>query len=519
MKMNKAAILLAILFAGITLTFAQGGNQARILIDTRQARYKINKEIYGHFAEHLGNCVYGGFYVGENSPIPNTRGIRNDVIEALRGMKIPVLRWPGGCFADTYHWKEGIGPQKDRPKMLNVHWGRVVEDNSFGTHEFMDLCELIGAEPYISANVGSGTIREMQEWVEYLTSDDDVPMVQLRKKNGRDKPWKVKYWGIGNESWGCGGNMRPEYYADLYKQFNSFLFNYGKNVLYRIASGANVADYNWTEVLMKNISPWEMQGASLHYYTVPDWSAKGAATQFDADRWYNQISLALYMEELVKKHSTIMDKYDPEKRIGLIVDEWGSWYDVEKGTKPGFLYQQNSLRDALIASLNLNIFNNHCDRVKMANIAQTINVLQSVILTKDDKMVLTPTYYLFKMYQVHQNSIMIPMTILNNPVYKKDKISMPLLDGSASIDSLGTINITLSNSDAEKEQGVQIELNRDDLKNISGEIVTGNDITSFNDFEKPEEVFIKRFSGFKLRGNTLGVNLPSKSVVLIQIKK
>lgn len=519
MKKYRTTISLSILLISFALTLAQENKQAKILLDARQAKNKINKEIYGHFAEHLGNCVYGGFYVGENSTIPNTRGIRNDVIKALKEMKIPVLRWPGGCFADTYHWKDGIGPQKDRPKMLNVHWGRVVEDNSFGTHEFMDLCELIGAEPYVSANVGSGTVQEMQEWVEYLTSNDYVPMVQLRKKNGRDKPWKIKYWGIGNESWGCGGNMRPEYYADLYKQFNSFLFNYGKNILYRIASGSNVDDYNWTEVMMKNISPWEMQGVSLHYYTVPNWSAKGAATQFDLDQWYNQINLALKMEELVKKHSTIMDEYDPEKRIGLIVDEWGSWYDVEKGTRPGFLYQQNSLRDAIIASRNLNIFNNHSDRVKMANIAQTINVLQSVILTKDEKMVLTPTYYVFKLYQVHQDAMMIPLTILNNPVYKKDKINMALLDGSASVDSLGTINITLSNSDAEKEQSVQIELNKDGNKNISGKMITGENITSFNDFDKPEKVFIKEFNGLKLRGDVLEVKLPSKSVVLIQIKK
>ena len=511
-------IVLFILLIGITLTFAQENKEAKILLDTRQAKYKINKEIYGHFAEHLGNCIYGGFFVGENSSIPNTRGIRNDVIKALKEMQIPVLRWPGGCFADTYHWKNGIGPQKDRPKMLNVYWGRVSEDNSFGTHEFMDLCDLIGAEPYISANVGSGTVQEMQEWVQYLTSNDEVPIVQLRKKNGRENPWKIKYWGIGNESWGCGGNMRPEYYSDLYKVFNSYCFNYDKNILYRVASGGSDADYNWTEVVMKNIPSSQMQGLSLHYYTMPSWNEKGSATQFNENQWYNQIDVALKIEDRINKNSAIMDQYDADKLVGLIVDEWGSWYEVEKGTNPGFLYQQNTLRDALIAGLSLNIFNNHCDRVKMANIAQIINVLQSMILTKNDKIVLTPSYYVFKMYKVHQNAMMIPLTIFNTPRYTKENMNMPLLNGSASIDSLGTINITLCNLDAENEQALQVELNQKDLKNISGEIITGDKINSNNDFGKPEEVTLKEFSGFTRKNNAIELKLPPKSVVLIKIK-
>jgi alpha-L-arabinofuranosidase len=508
------SLLLVLLFAAPAL-FAQ----TKISLDVTKAQTKINKEIYGQFAEHLGNCIYGGFYVGEDSKIPNTHGMRNDIINALKEISIPVLRWPGGCFADTYHWKDGIGPKKDRPKMMNVHWGKTVEDNSFGTHEFMELCELIGAQPYISANVGSGTVKEMQDWVEYLTSDGDVPMAKLRKENGREKAWKVKYWGIGNESWGCGGEMTSEYYSNLYKQFASFCFNYGDNKLFRIASGANSFDYEWTETLMKNISTWQMPGLSLHFYSVQNWSKKGSATEFDINSWYNQLSFASQMEELVAKHSAIMDKYDKEKRVGLMVDEWGTWWDVEKGTNPGFLFQQSSLRDAMTAGMNLNIFNNHADRIKMAAIAQAINVLQAMILTKDEKMVLTPTYYVFKLYKVHQDANLIPIQLNEVPVYNKYNEKLPLVNASASVNKEGEINITICNIDAENGHAVQLDINGAEAKSIEGKIITADKINSFNDFGKKEEVNIKPFNGFKNNGGSVEVNMPSKSIVLITIKK
>lgn len=515
MKRTFVKSLLLLLLFVTPVSFAQ----VKISLDVAGAKTKINKEIYGHFAEHLGNCIYGGIFVGADSKIPNTRGIRNDIIQVLKDISIPVIRWPGGCFADTYHWKDGIGPKKDRPKMLNVHWGKVVEDNSFGTHEFMDLCELIGAEPYISANVGSGTVQEMSEWIEYLTSDEDVPMANLRRQNGREKAWKVKYWGVGNESWGCGGEMRPEFYSDLYRRFASFCFNYGDNKLFKVASGANSFDYEWTEVLMKNIPTWQMQGFGLHFYSVQNWSKKGSATQFDTNDWYAQLSFALEMEELINKHSAIMDKYDKEKRVGLMVDEWGTWWDVEKGTKPGFLFQQSSLRDAMTAGSNLNIFNNHADRVKMANIAQTVNVLQSMVLTKDEKMILTPSYYVFKMYKVHQEANLIPIKLTDIPVYNKYNEKVPLVNASASINKEGEINITICNLDAGKGQQVQLEINGAEVKKIKGEIITGENINSFNDFGRQEEVTIKSFNGYKDNGNCIEVNMPSKSIVLITITK
>ena len=489
--------------------------QSKITLHTDQAETKINKEIYGHFAEHLGRCIYGGIYVGEESEILNTRGFRDDVIQALLDMNIPLLRWPGGCFADTYHWKDGIGPQHKRPSMVNVHWGGVTEDNSFGTHEFLDFCELIGAEPYININVGSGTVREASEWVEYVTSKNISPITDLRKKNGREKPWDVKYWGIGNENWGCGGNMTPEYYADLYNRFAG----YCRGDLYRIAGGPNVDDYNWMEVIMQKTTRHRhlVQGVSLHNYTFNNsWTDKGSATDFDENGWISVLNNTLKMETLVSRHSTIMDKYDPEKKIGLIVDEWGDWFLVEPGTNPGFLYQQNTLRDALVAGINLNLFNRHADRVKMANIAQTVNVLQSVILTKEDQIVLTPTYYVFKMYSVHQDATLIPVN-LETGKYEIGGKTVPAIDASASIKD-GIVSITMCNLDPNKTQSVDINITGEDFSTANGEIITAQKMNDFNDFEKDEKVTLKTFKVNKPKGGKLTVDLPAKSVVLVQLQ-
>ncbi len=490
-----------------------GISQNKIIIHADQPGSKIDKAIYGHFAEHLGHCIYGGIYVGENSPIPNTKGFRLDVVGALKDLKVPLVRWPGGCFADTYHWKDGIGPKADRPSIINVHWGGVTEDNSFGTHEFLDFCELIGADPYVCLNVGSGTVQEAAEWIEYVTSSSESPMTKLRKKNGREKPWNVKYWSAGNETWGCGGNMRPEYYADLYRQYSSYMRAPG---IFKIASGANTEDYKWTDVLMREASR-NMNGISLHYYTVPRvWNKKGSATQFNDSVWFVTLQKTLKMEELVTKHSEVMDKYDPSKKVGLLVDEWGTWYDVEPGTNPGFLYQQNTLRDALVAGINLNIFNNHSDRVRMSNIAQMINVLQSVILTKEKEMVLTPTYYVFKMYSVHQDATMLPIEIRCGK-YSLGTESLDAINGSASIKE-GVISITLCNLDPAKSQNVSFEFSGAKFSNVSGKIVTANKINAYNDFGKKDEVNLTEFTNAKLNKGQLEAVLPAKSVVLIQLK-
>ena len=513
MRLKRTFQILAVLLIGSTALHAQN----RLIIEADNGQNTISRHIYGHFSEHLGRCIYGGYWVGEDSSVPNTRGIRNDVVQALKDVRIPNLRWPGGCFADEYHWMDGIGPREDRPKMINTHWGGVVEDNSFGTHEFLDLCEQLGTEPYISGNVGSGTVEEMSKWVEYITFDGESPMANLRRKNGRQEPWKVKFWGVGNESWGCGGNMTPDYYSDLYRHYATFARNYGDNRLYRIACGANGGDYNWTETVMKNAGR-HMQGLSLHYYTVPkDWGDKGSATIFDEEEYFTTIEKTLFMDELITKHAAIMDRYDPRKRVGLIVDEWGTWYNVEPGTNPGFLYQQNTLRDAIVAGINLNIFNAHSNRVQMANIAQTVNVLQAVILTDEEKMVLTPTYWVFYLYKVHQDATLLPISFTSNK-YRQGDREIDAVSVSASKDADGRIHITLVNADPNHEQRINTQLVGASVKNISGQMLTSDKINDYNTVDQPSKVSVKDFRGATLSGSNLSVVLPAKSVVMLELK-
>src|SRR5664280_55415 len=467
--MKKSIVVIIILFLLTwTQTNAQKEDQSavnQLVIVANHPGPVISKDIYGHFSEHLGTCIYGGLWVGLDSKIPNTYGIRNDVLFALREIKVPNLRWPGGCFADTYHWKDGIGPKEKRASIINTNWGGVTEDNSFGTHEFMKLTELLGCDAYINGNVGSGTVKEMADWIEYLTSDAVSPMTKLRKENGQDKPWKVRYFAIGNENWGCGGNMTAEFYANTMRQYSTFLGSYSGNHLYRVACGPSDYNYSWTETLMKDEGTRAMfQGLSIHYYSVVDgWGFKGSATKFDEREWFETMRLNLQMNVIIKGHSAIMDRYDPEKRKGLVVDEWGNWYNVEPGTNPGFLYQQNSMRDALTAAIHLNIFNQHADRVKAANLAQMVNVLQSVILTKDDKMVLN-----------------IDLRC-EDYVYGNKKI--PAISASASVDKDGKVHISLANLNPDKPITITCPVIGDSFKKITGEVLTAAQMNSYNSFE------------------------------------
>ena len=489
---------------------------SKLMIDACHKKSKINKEIYGHFSEHLGRCIYEGIYVGENSAIPNTNGMRNDVVRALKNIKVPVLRWPGGCFADEYHWKDGIGDKTLRKKMINTNWGGVVEDNSFGTHEFMELCRQLGCEPYINGNVGSGTVQEMAEWVEYMTFDGVSPMAELRRANGHEQPWKVKYFGIGNENWGCGGNMRPEFYGDLYRRFQTYVKNYSGNEIYKIACGPNVDDYQWTEEVMKVAGSF-MNALSLHYYTVPgdSWTKKGSALSFDQAEWYKTLHKTLKMEELILGHTAIMDKYDPTHRVGLIVDEWGAWYDVEPGTNPGFLYQQSTMRDALLAAINLNIFNKHSDRVVMANIAQMVNVLQSVILTEGNKMLLTPTYHVFDLYQAHQESTLVESFIETEKI-GGEETAVPNLHESVSIDESGTLHITLANLSVTQSYPVEGVLAGKQARSVQARILC-NQFNACNTFEAPNTVAIQPFDEVRLTQTGLNFTIPPCSVMELTV--
>jgi alpha-L-arabinofuranosidase len=479
---------------------------------------KINKNIYGSFSEHLGRCIYEGIWVGEDSEIDNINGYRKDVLEALRNMKLPILRWPGGCFADEYHWMDGIGPKESRPCMINVHWGGVIENNHFGTHEFMELCEMIGAEPYICGNLGSGTVKEMRQWVEYLTFDGKSPMADLRRANGKEEPWKLKYFGVGNENWGCGGNMRAEYYADEYRRYATYVRNFGENKIYKIAGGASVDNYHWTEVLMREAAN-KMDGLSLHYYTrtSKDWAIKGSATAFGENEWFSVLQNAFYMEELVSKHSHIMDQYDPEKRVGLIVDEWGTWFDVEPGTNPGFLYQQNTMRDALVAAIHFNIFNNHCDRVQMANIAQTINVLQAVVLTEGKKILLTPTYHVFDLFKVHQDAELLELSI-DCGEYRIGEESIPQISASASVNEENKIHISLCNLNPCEAATVNCDVRGRECSKVSGSILAASSMNAHNTFESPMTVKSEIFNGAELKNGEINILLPPMSVVVLTVE-
>jgi len=522
--MRKTFLLLSsFLFMGCIIATAQKESQTALnqfVVIANNPGPVISKDIYGHFSEHLGRCIYEGIWVGYDSKIPNTYGIRNDVLFALRELKIPNLRWPGGWFADTYHWKDGIGPQEKRASIVNTHWGGVTEDNSFGTHEFMKLTELLGCDAYINGNVGSGTVREMAEWVEYLTSGADSPMTRLRKENGREEPWKVKFFAIGNENWGCGGNMTAEYYTDVMRQFSTYLNNYGENRLYRVACGPSDFNVSWTETLMKDpASRSRFQGLSLHYYSLVDgWNNKGSATDFEERQWFQTMRANLQMDQIIKGHAAIMDRYDPQKIKGIVVDEWGNWFDVEPGTNPGFLYQQNTLRDALSAAIHLNIFNLHADRVKVANLAQTVNVLQSVILTEGDKMVMTPTYHVFRMFNVHHDSRLLQSDLkCEDYVYGERKI--PSLSASASVDSEGRVHISLANLNPNKPIELVCPVIGETFSKVTGEVLTADAINAHNTFEASDKVKPAAFKGHTYKNGVLTVTLPAKSVVVLELTK
>ncbi len=513
--MKRTGFLAILVIALLTIPVS---SQTVIKVNQEDSAGIISKHIFGQFSEHLGRGIYPGIWVGEDSEIPNTEGYRTDVLEALQELQIPNIRWPGGCYADDYNWRDGIGPRDKRPVTLNVFWGQVPDDNSFGTHEFLRFTDLINAEPYLSVNVGSSTPKEMSDWVEYLTYDGETSLTKMRKENGREEPWEIKFWGIGNESWGCGGNMTPEFYADKYKQFATYSRNLSGNQLYKIASGMYNDVYSWTDTLMRKAGNM-MEAISLHYYTIPtgDWGAKGPSIGFSEEEYIKTIQASLRMDDFIVGHSEVMDKYDPEKRVVLAVDEWGIWTDPLEGTNGGFLEQQNSLRDAFLASTTFDIFARHNERVKLANIAQTVNVLQAMVLTSEDKMLKTPTYHAFEFYTVHYDAELLPMEF-ESPDYTNSDVTIPALHGTVSKSKNGQINITLTNLDASKAH--RLTLNFDDLsgKSISSaRILTADNVNAHNTFDNTDIVSPAGFNGVSVSNNEVSVNLPAKSLVVITL--
>ncbi|MBL4826763.1 MAG: alpha-N-arabinofuranosidase [Spongiibacteraceae bacterium] len=487
-------------------------------IQSEQTGATINRNIYAQFAEHLGHGIYEGIWVGEKSSIPNTKGFRNDVISALKDLQVPLVRWPGGCFADEYHWRDGIGPQEKRPIKVNTHWGGVEETNAFGTHEFFDFIELIGANAYINGNLGTGSPKEMSQWVEYMTSDKQSTLANLRRKNGREEPWRIEFFGIGNESWGCGGHMRPEYYSDLYNHYATFLKTPKEYTPKFVASGSHGADTLWTEILTKNIKR-NISGISHHYYTLPtgEWEKKGAAIGFDETQWISTFAQTLKIDDFIKKNKAVLDKLDAEGKIDFYIDEWGTWYDPEPGREPGFLYQQNTLRDALVAALNLNIFHQHADRVTMTNIAQMVNVLQAMILTDKEKMLLTPTYHIFKMYTPFQDATALTHKFSKKIKYRLGKISVPALSASAAISKDGKHYLSLVNLDPHKTHTVKTKLKSKMIKVANGFLLSAGAMDSHNTFAKPQTVEPVAFTQAASKGEVL-LSLPPKSVLVVSLE-
>jgi alpha-N-arabinofuranosidase len=513
--MKKIYFLFLLGFSSVALQA-----QNKIVLHLDLAKTTISKHIYGHFAEHLGRCIYDGIYVGrENTKIPNTAGVRNDIIKALKDLQIPNLRWPGGCFADTYHWKDAIGPLHERKPIENLSWGNVREDNSFGTHEFLDLCEQLGAEPYLAINMNSGTVQEAMEWVQYTNHKNGTSyLTDMRAKYGRANPWKVKYWGIGNESWDCGGNMSVDHYINLYKQYATAITSYSNTEkLFRIAVGPGTPDYAWTEALMRDIPAKRLEGISIHHYSVINWNAKGSSYQFTDEEYFKTMQQAFRMEEFITRNSRVMDKYDPDKKVALIVDEWGGWYE-EDPTGKGQLYQQNTVRDAMIAGLTLNILNNHADRVKMANLAQIVNVLQAVILTKEEKIVLTPTYHVMEMYKVHQDALLIPVTVQSNQFVSGNN-QLPAISASASKDATGKLNISLTNIDNKNNQTISLSVGTFKVKQMKGRILTSSTVQDYNTFENSVKVSPQEFKKVTYARGEVSLTIPPNSVVVLQLSE
>ena len=505
-----AFALLTILPAALTAAT----HEVTVSIDAAQTGPVIDKDVYGQFAEHLGRGIYEGIWVGEDSAIPNTRGFRNDVIEALKAIKVPVVRWPGGCFADEYHWRDGIGPRDQRPVKINTHWGGVPETNAFGTHEFFDLVELLGADAYVNGNIGSGTVREMAEWMEYMTSDKNSTLANERRKNGREEPWEIAYFGIGNETWGCGGHMRPEYYADLYNQYATFLKAPPGKRPKLVASGIHGEITEWTDILSQRVAPQRMDGISHHYYTLPtgEWEKKGASTGFDESEWFATMEYASRIDEYIRLNLEVLDRNDPEGEFGFYIDEWGTWYDPEPGREPGFLYQQNTLRDALVAALSFNIFHRHAERVHMTNIAQMVNVLQAMILTDGPKMVLTPTYHVYGMYKVFQDATSIPHDI-QTPRYARGDLSVAAVTASAARGADGKLYLALANLDPQNAAVVAVELEGAAADSAAGQVLTAEAMDARNTFEEPDALQPKVFEA-----DLDEIELPPKSVVVVELR-
>ncbi|MBO9711709.1 alpha-L-arabinofuranosidase C-terminal domain-containing protein [Sphingomonas sp.] len=526
MPLIRTFIAAALLASAVPVGVQAQDAPVTLTVDAGKPGAKIDRNIFGQFAEHLGTGIYGGVWVGKDSPIPNVRGIRSDVVAALKAIRVPNVRWPGGCFADEYHWRGGVGAPDKRTVTINSNWGGAVEDNAFGTDEFMDFADQIGAEAYVSVNLGSGTVEEAADWLAYMTADPATTAGKARAANGHPAPYKVKYLGLGNESWGCGGSMTPQHYVDVMKPFSRFVRNYnpaqtGAESMQRIAVGPNDVDGAYTDTVMKAWKEhdwaWNIEGLSLHAYTTGGWPPSYPSTGFDETGYAKLLKATLAMDATIAQHSAIMDKYDPDKKVALVVDEWGAWLAKTPGSREGFLQQQNSMRDAILAALNLNIFARHADRVRMTNIAQMINVLQAMILTDGPKMVLTPTYHVYRLYLPFQDATFVPVSF-DAGTYVQGDITLPRVDAIAARDTSGKLWLAVTNLDPRRPVQVKAGFGALKVRGAKGLLLTAPKVDSVNSFDAPDAVAPKPFAG-KASGGALALDLPAKAVAVVQIEE
>ncbi|MHB1150898.1 MAG: alpha-N-arabinofuranosidase [Eubacteriales bacterium] len=454
----------------------------------------IAPEIYGHFSEHIGGVFYDGIWVGEDSPIPNIRGLRLELIERFRKIRPAVLRWPGGCFAETYDWRDGIGERSKRPVRINW-WYRSdgrYEPNQVGTHEFIDFCRLVGAEPYFAANITSTTPLDIRDWIDYCNSPrGTTSYALLREKNGSPEPFNVKYWGVGNENWGGGGNMTPETYAHEFRKYAAVMDNTAP-VLCLIGCGPNGADYNWTQRFLDVFaSSGRMMGAySMHYYC----GSSGDPVAFSESEWYQLLCQANQMETILNRHWNIIKGFGMEQQASLFVDEWGCWHPGGSGPSKGYnlFEQQSTMRDAMVTALTLNIFNNNCDKVKMSNTAQLVNNLHTLFLTSGDKFAVTPTYHIYDMYKEHQGGkavrVLTDSEHISFTAPDGHKKSLNRLSASASVkeDVLTLTIANLSATDSETLKLVSVGISIGDTAEAT--LLTHKDIHAHNTFDAPSEV-------------------------------
>ena len=512
----KTRIAAGLISAGLMLSAAPALAQARIEVHADAPIHTIAPEIYGQFLEHVGTQPYGGIWVGEDSEIPNTDGIRNDVFDALKALEVPVVRWPGGCFADLYHWQDGIGPKAERPLRVNMVWGETPETNAFGTHEFFDFAERLGAKTYLNVNLGTGTAKEAADWLEYITAETGDRAAE-REENGRATPWKVDYLSIGNETWGCGGHFTAETYADLYSQYASFAKTAGEQPV-RIISGAHDGNPEYADTILQHPYIDDLaEGISLHVYTLPtgDWGKKGPATGFPEAEWASTMKRTLRMADIIADQRAIFEKHElPADEFGLYVDEWGMWVDQDEDTNPPALYQQGSIRDAVVAGLNLNIFHENADVVKMTNIAQMVNVLQAMILTDGPDMVLTPTYHVFEMYKPFMGAEALDLDI-QSPDYTYGDITVPAISVSAARTEDGNIILAVVNASAKDNH--LVDASAFSASTATGRILQGKTMDAHNTFEDPTRVHPVPYRT-EGSGGDLILSVPPRSVLVVTLE-